>query len=183
MLYFWGMEVKNYCIIVLGKVEGVKEEIKAIATSYVNLVEHDNIVIATFSSPDSAKTIKEFFVIKNRGFFLFELGKDNYGVNVRENNIYDALFKPFEEGDGSQIEDEILNRTFIERMSDNPRVKLSTDNIDDIIELPFDELSIEEEIKYLNNVDKQQKLNEIIDKGVENMSELDKIWLKKLTNS
>lgn len=174
------MKIRNYCIIALGRIDGVKDEIKVVASSYVNFAEHKNIVIATFSSPDSAKVLKEFFVLKNRGFFLFELGEDNYGVNVGDNDIYKTLFQPYEE-ENSKLSDEILNRTFLDKLS-GVGVDAKITDIYPIDEDLDDETKIENEIQELSKTERQELVDSIIDKGINNISDLDKIRLSKLSN-
>lgn len=162
------MDFNHFCIIVLGKVNGVKDEIRDVSTLEVNFVEHKNIVISTFSTVLTVSELKEFFTEKKRGYFLFELGDDNYAVDVGNDNIYKILFGKFE---GGKLSDEISRENFFRRIKD-----------DEFIET--NQVKIEEEtidINALTPTEKQELINSIIDKGFENFTKKDKELLSKLT--
>jgi len=173
------MDLKNFCIIVLGKVMGVKDEIRAISELDVNFVEHKNIVIATFSTVATVGELKEFFTSNKRGFFLFELGKNNYAVDVGSVSVYNTLFGKFEETDKNNLNSEMTTRDFLMRIhseilnTNYEKFKISGGT--DIEDAKIIDVSS------MTNEEKQRLINEIIDKGYQNFTTRDKELLSKLT--
>ena len=167
---------KNYCIIVLGRVDGVIDEISEITDFDVNFLEHTNVVVATFSTDFKISKIKKHFDSYNRGYFLFELGIDNYAVNVGDTNnaIYNQLFKQFE--NGGDISGNIETKDFLDKLAGKPPINIT--DITDITEIKGEEVDIDS----LTSDERKEMVNEIIDKGVENFTKKDKELLTKLTN-
>lgn len=155
------MEFKDYCVIVLGDVDGAKEEISRISESDVRFAESKGVLMATFYTVATAPELKTYLESYNRNFFLFEMGDDNYGVNLNDEVIYNHLFEPNED---------LARYTLISNPLKNMNNSISgtTD-------------------QYIENIDNMSKsecdklLDKLLDKGVENWSNTDKIIIEKLT--
>lgn len=178
------MVFRSYCLVILGRVEGVKEEISKISETAVRYVDAKGIVIATFSTVATTLELKEFFTLNNRSFVLFEMGDGNYGVNLTNKAIHEHLF-----GQHDNTGSDILNTLTGKLLSDisasmgsyivpEPVISGSSQtrsvrskNID-YDDVALTKLSVEEREKIVNN---------IIDKGVENLNEHDKKVLKKIS--
>ena len=167
---------KNYCIIVLGRVNGVVDEISEVSEFDVNFLEHTNAVVATFSASINIKEIKAHFDSHNRGYFLFELGINNYAVNVGRKSIYNTLFKKFE--NGGDLTDDIGTKEFLEKLKGKDLAQILEFTDATIVEDGDEEIDIDS----LTNEERKNMINEIIDKGVENFTKEDKELLIKLTN-
>jgi hypothetical protein len=175
------MEFKNYCLVVLGRVEGVKDEIGKISETAVRYVDAKGIVIATFSTIATTLELKEFFTLNNRSFILFEMGQDNYGVNLTNKAIHEHLF-----GDISGFQS--LNTLTGKLLSDingsisripepvisgSTQTKIIKNKKSDLNSINLDNLSIDQRNKIVD---------EIIDKGIENLTDYDRKLLKKVSN-
>jgi hypothetical protein len=176
------MEFKSYCLVVLGRVEGVKDEIGKISETAVRYVDAKGIVIATFSTVATALELREFFTLNNRSFVLFEMGDGNYGANLTNKAIHDHLFGDMEvhgmqplntltgkllsdiNGSVGKIPEPVVSGTSETRMT-----RTKTTEFDSI------------DLKNLSIDQRSEIVNKIIDKGVENLTEQDKKVLKKLS--
>ena len=167
---------KNYCIIVLGKVTGVIDEISEVSEFDVNFLEDTNVVIATFSTILTVNGLKDHFDSYNRGYFIFELGIDNYAVNVGRNQIYNILFKKFE--NGGDLTDDIATKQFLDKMNKS----MDGMGLTEILDIEAIEEEKEIDVSTLSPSERKDMVNEIIDKGVENFTKKDKELLTKLTN-
>ena len=72
------IKFRNFCIIVLGQVEGVKDEIRKVSETELNILEAKNIIIATFSSVVSISEMSDYFKSNERIFILFEMKNGMY---------------------------------------------------------------------------------------------------------
>ena len=69
--------LKNYCIIGLGKVTEVKEDLKAISEDSINFVSGDGLIIATFASAFHIGEIEVILKIKHKlNHFIINLTTD-----------------------------------------------------------------------------------------------------------
>lgn len=178
------MKFKNYCLVVLGRVEGVKDEISKISETAVRYVDAKGIVIATFSTIATALELREFFTLNNRSFVLFELGDDNYGVNITNKAIHEHLFGEIEVK-GPGILNSLTNRLMSEIgaiESNIPEPVISGSSNPSLVKTKKTEF---EGIDFstLTISQREELVNKILDKGAENLNEKDKILLKKIAKT
>lgn len=159
------MKFRNYCIIVLGDVDGVKDEIVKISENQVRLLKSTGVVIATFSSVATTSELKTYFESYERNFALFELGLDNYAVNIMDENAYKHLFGIYDES-GYALAEEMTNKLFKVINSSLSGGTNSTNAID---------------IETMSNEEQTKLLDQLLDKGVDNWTDYDKIIIEKLT--
>lgn len=159
------MKFRNYCVVFLGEVEGTKEEIVKISETSVNFIKGTGFVMATFSSVATPSELKSYFQTFNRNFFLFELGNDNYGVNLTSEPIYKHLFGQYEEG-GDSFANELTTKLF-------KTINQSTSG-ETVEETAID-------VETMDETARNELLDKILDKGIENWDDSDKIIVEKLT--
>jgi hypothetical protein len=107
------MELKDYCVVVLGDIDGAKEEISRASESEVKFIKLKGLLMATFSSAFKPLELKNYLLSFNRNFVLFELGNDNYGVNLNDENIYKHLFGEAElKGSTDDLISDILDKGY-----------------------------------------------------------------------
>ena len=178
------MKFKNYCIIALGNIEGVKDEIGQISETAVRYSDAKGIVIATFSTVATAIELREYFTLNKRSFLLFEMGEDNYGVNITNTAIHDHLFGEIEQRGVQFLEtlsEKLINE--IQSTIKNPINGITggsensvviTDNVDvkEVVEIDFKSISKEK---------REEMVNELLDKGLENLDAKELKILKKLS--
>ena len=74
--------LKNYCIIGLGKVTEVKEDLKAISEDSINFVSGDGLIIATFASAFHIGEIEVILKTNDRSYILFEMTPGFFSANI-----------------------------------------------------------------------------------------------------
>ena len=84
--------LKNYCIIGLGKVTEVKEDLKAISENSINFVSGDGLIIATFTSAFHIGEIEVILKTNDRSYILFEMTPGFFSANIENKEYQDALF-------------------------------------------------------------------------------------------
>tara|TARA_R110000803_G_scaffold210049_1_gene280888 strand:+ start:103 stop:585 length:483 start_codon:yes stop_codon:yes gene_type:complete len=84
--------LKNYCIIGLGKVDDVKEDLTVISETSVNFVSGDGLIIATFTSAFHIGEIEELLKMNERSYILFEMTPGFFSANIENKEFQDALF-------------------------------------------------------------------------------------------
>jgi len=168
------MKFKNYCIIVLGKTEGCLTEINKIAEGKVKILPAKGITIGTFNSVFKVMELDDYFKSLGRNFFVFELNPKTSGYNINNEEVRHELF-----GKSKDINLEL------ERMSDN-----LIDDIKSTISgfnprpitgssksfiIGDDDSDISSDFyETLNPKEKQTLMDNIIDKGVDNLTDADK---------
>ena len=167
------MKLKNYCILVLTELDGVKKEILKIAESKPRYVDATGMLMCTFASQMSAKELENFFNTKGRSFFIFEVDKDVSGYNLHEDRLHKHLF-------GYLVGDDI---PFDEKL--NMIVNhVSASTVNDVSKktsVPKKNKFTLETLKKMHKGEREKIVNNIIDKGVENMTDSDKALLKKIS--
>jgi cellobiose-specific phosphotransferase system component IIA len=84
--------LKNYCIVGLGKVEDVKEDLTAISETSINFVSGDGLIIATFTSAFHIGEIEEMLKTNGRSYILFEMTPGYFSANIENKEFQTALF-------------------------------------------------------------------------------------------
>ena len=84
------IDVKSFCLVVLGKQNGVKEELEFISESPITFIEGNHIMVATFKSTLFAKDIE--MLLNNIGinFIINEIVPSLFSANLGE--FHDKLF-------------------------------------------------------------------------------------------
>lgn len=84
--------LKNYCIVGLGKVEDVKEDLTTISETSINFVSGDGLIIATFTSAFHIGEIEEILKTNGRSYILFEMSPGYFSANIENKEFQTALF-------------------------------------------------------------------------------------------
>lgn len=151
------MKFKNYCVLIMGRTEGVTHEIEKISDSKPNILNAKGLVIATFTSFVSVQEISAWFKMNKRSFFIFELNEDSSDCFIDKIAIQEGLFG-------------FLKNVDKEKLEDKTTEFLDTIGIDTKIE---NELT-ESDIMALTQDEKDDLLNKFIDNGCKNLTEDDK---------
>lgn len=163
---------KNYCILVLTELDGVKKEILKIAESKPRYVDATGMLMCTFASQMSSKELENFFRVDGRSFFIFEVNKDVSGYNLHEERLHKHLFG-YLVGDDIPF-DEKLNM-IVNHVSASTVNHVSSKKEQKHIPITI------EKLKNMHKGEREKLVNNIIDKGVENMTDSDKALLKKIS--
>jgi hypothetical protein len=84
--------LKNYCIIGLGKVEEVKDDLTAISESSINYVIGEGLLIATFTSTFHIGEIEDILKTNERSYIIFEMTPGFFSANIENKEFQESLF-------------------------------------------------------------------------------------------
>ncbi len=84
--------LKNYCIIGLGKIDDVKEDLTVISETSINFVSGDGLIIATFTTAFHLAEIEELLKMNERSYILFEMTPGFFSANIENKEFQEALF-------------------------------------------------------------------------------------------
>jgi hypothetical protein len=150
------MKFKNYCIIFIGRTEGVIPEIEKVSETKPNILNGKGMLITTFTSFVSVKEISDWFKDNKRSFFVFELNKETADAFIDKPSLQEDLFGFLKKMDEVALQDKTDN--LLDAVGESKPVEVLTET--DILELTQDE--------------KDDLLNKFIDNGLENLTEDDK---------
>lgn len=166
------MKFRNYCIVALGVVTGIRDIIKEVSEVEIKFIEQTGVFISTFSSVMEPAELRELLNEDERTFFIFEVGAENSTYFVGRDDVHDKLFGHMENG-GEEVLNMMTNRLMNEIHNMQRVTSGSTD------------CTNEEEMDVSNftKVEKEEKINELLDKGVKNLTEEEKSLLDLLTKN
>jgi hypothetical protein len=165
------MKFKNYCIVVMGDTLGVQAEIQKISETAPNVLDAKGILIATFSSLAEPNELTEWFKENKRSFLVFELDQKTSGFNITKKQIHEGLFGWLDKIDTNVMSDEFfktMSESVIKSKLKPLRKELKTNKLNEKL------------ISNMSPKERHEKLNELIDNGLENLSEEDKKLLPLL---
>lgn len=170
------MNFKNYCVIVMGDIHGSEEEILKISEGQPNTLKAGGILIATFTSIMSPVEISDFFIERNRNFMVFDLDKKHSGYNFMKRDIHEGLF-----GFLKTNSIDTMDENFLKAIEDvKPLARPKTLPRVEVKKLKKKKTLTLSEVEQMTPTQKQEKLNELIDNGLENLTEDDKKLLPLL---
>ena len=154
------MKFRNYCVVIIGNTLGVTDEIVKISETTPNLLDAKGLLIATFSSISEPNELTEWFKQNNRNFLLFDLSKENSGFNIMKDHIHEGLFGFLRDSNTQDMSDNFIKAMEPKTSSIN---KLS-----------------EAELTKMPEKKRAELLNELIEFGLDKLSENDKKLLHLL---
>jgi len=167
---------RNYCIVVMGDTLGSQEEIIKVSEIKPNVLDAKGILIATFSSIIEPSELTEWFTSRNRSFLLFDLNETSSGFNITKKDIHEGLFGFLKNLNVEQMNEDFLRA--IHLSSDTKAVK--TDKKKTQKDTKNKNLLDKTKIEKMSNYEKDELLNQLIDNGLEKLSEHDKTLLHLL---
>jgi|TARA_R110000803_G_scaffold59391_2_gene117954 hypothetical protein len=84
--------LKNYCIIGLGKVDEVKDDLTVISESSINFVSGEGLLIATFTSTFHIGEIEDILKTNERSYIIFEMTPGFFSANIENKEFQESLF-------------------------------------------------------------------------------------------
>lgn len=175
------MKFRAYCIMVIGDTMGIMNEIVKISETQPSAIDGKGLYIATFISASSPSELTEFFKLDKRNFMLFELNNETSGVNIMKEETHQGLFgflKTFKQENIDEMTDRLMNDI---RLTSDTRDFKSSIKSKKITDTKVIKTKItEKEISEMTKTQKEKILNEMIDNGLEKLSENDKKILELL---
>lgn len=178
------MKFKNYCIVIMGNTAGVLEEIEKISDTKPNILDAKGIVIATFVSFVEVKDISAWFTLNNRSFLVFELDEKTSSFLITKEEIHKGLFGFLGEFNNNKLDDKtfeflnVMTNSEMNNFSNALNKKKSKAEDAEIIE---EDVLTESDIDKMTKKEKEDLINEIIENGVDKLTENDKKILKLLS--
>ncbi len=164
---------RNYCIVVMGDTLGSQEEIIKVSEIKPNVLDAKGILIATFSSIIEPSELTEWFTSRNRSFLLFDLNETSSGFNITKKEIHEGLF-----GFLKNLNVDQLNEDFLRSIQLSSETKVTkAENKKTQKEAKNKNLLDKAKIEKMSNHEKDELLNQLIDNGLEKLSEHDKTLL------
>ncbi len=84
--------LKNYCIVGLGKVDEVKEDLTILSETSVNFVSGEGLIIATFTSAFHISEIEDLLNMNGRSYIIFEMTPGFFSANIENKEFQETLF-------------------------------------------------------------------------------------------
>lgn len=172
------MKFRNYCIVVMGNMEAVKDDIIKIAESKPRYLDAKGILIATFASVAEPSELKDFFNFNGRSFLLFDLDEDFSGYHLDNEKLNTHLF-----GHLSEQSDRL--REISERLMNDLSAHTQDKKIVNDIKPKAFETYPKIHYSELNKKERENLVNDIIDKyqsiGISKITDSDKNILQKIS--
>jgi len=130
-------------------------DVKKISETRAREIHSGGLLISTFGSSMSVRELSSYFANLDKNFLLFELNDEYSATNITKGDIQSKLFNYIKK------DVDVINSEDISKSEEKD------------IDLYLDSLSYN---------DKLLEVDQLIDKGVENLSEYDKSLLNKLTS-
>jgi hypothetical protein len=171
------MKFRNYCLVVIGDTAGVKDEIAKISETVPNFLDGKGLFIATFSSAVSPKELTDWFTLHRRNFMIFDLNPESAGFNINRKETHEGLFgflKTMNLDDETakllreirQTADTRSDRIDVKPIKNGPSGFTVTEKV-----------ITEKDVDKMTKHDREVLWNKLIDNGVENLTEQDKLVL------
>ena len=157
--------IRQYCLIGLGNIEGIKEDLQFISETEASFVCGEGLLIATYMSSLRINEMEEFFKMNERSFIVFEMTPGFFSASIENSKFQDALF-------GGMID---TNKLFSGEMENN-LVKF----MDSVKEDLEDVQDIGQKILTLPTID--DLLDKIGKIGIENLTPTEKQYLEDYSN-
>lgn len=187
---------KHYCAVFFNPTDDLNEEVGKICEEAPRTMKGKGISIYTFTSIVEVPVLTEYFKSYDRNFLLFDLNAENSGFNFIDKVKEGDLFGFLKSNEPGKDFEKLSNMLMDDIIKDSYDTKESIPGIDvskllsDITpkkfgDLPHPELydiyqtDIHED---MSKKDINEMVNKIIDKGVENLTDIDKKMLDKLSN-
>jgi hypothetical protein len=169
------MLFRNYCLVLLGKFnkDSAVDELAKISEIKVNYIYTTGVFISTFSTILTPNEMKNILKSCKNNFFMFELNDNISAFNLTDKEIEEGLFGYLKTINLNKMDEDFIN----DIMNDGDIINEVTNNNNNIIS---DKIA---SIKNIDNMTKEEKedlLNKIIEKGVENLTDDDKDLLNLL---
>lgn len=169
----------------MGDTKDVLLEITKVAETNPNYLDAKGILIATFSSAANTRELTDYFKLNGRSFLLFDLSKENAGYHIIKKPIHDGLFGFLEsitDSDLKRKSEELIREVSLSSdTKNNLSQKSSQERTNKKITKTITEVKLTDaDIDKMTKKEKEEMLNVLIDKGIENLTEYDKKIVQKL---
>jgi hypothetical protein len=194
------MVVKNFCVVFFTPIDGCTDEILDISISTPRIMKGKGISMLTFSSAIDIESITDYLTENNRNFLLFDLDKLSSGVNFtdkqKENEFFGFIndnndYSEFERYTNDLLDD-LVKSNFIDNTTKDTEPSWLYDDGKNMVSSGWtsnlmnnninQNKHINIDVGALSKKERNDLVNSIIDKGLDNLTDLDKDILEKISN-
>lgn len=162
------LEFNNYCLLILGNIEDSREILKQITEEEIKYVEGKGLFMATFLSVLSPSELKNCFTDKKCSVIVFKLDEDTSSVELNNKEKHNHLFEDFEKTFEKKKK---LDENFGSMITLDKEL-IKADNLN----------NLREEIKNMGKGERKTLMDNIFDKGINNLTSDDKKILEILAS-
>ncbi len=162
------LEFNNYCLLILGNIGDSGEVLKQITEEEIKYIEGKGLFMATFLSVLSPNELKNCFADKKCSVIVFKLNEDVSSVELNNKEKHNHLFEDFEK---TFEKKQKLNKNFGSMIVLDKEL-IEEDNLN----------NIKEEIKNMDKEQRKSLMDNIFDKGINNLTSGDKKILEILAS-
>jgi hypothetical protein len=180
------MVFKNYCGVFFSPIDELTFILSKLSEEPPRVMKGKGISICTFNSVLDVTTLSEYFRTYNFNFLVFDLSKKSSGFNFIDKQKEFDLFGFLSEGIKSKYED--LANTLMDDIISGTSVDNQFESNINVNYIYTPQPNITEELdnrfNEIENMTKNERntiLNQIIDKGIENLNDSDKKILEKIS--
>ena len=181
------MKFRNYCVVFLGKTSGAKLEVGKIADGDPRFLEAKGLTISTFISVAEPNELSDYFKSLGRNFMLFDMNSKFSGYNLENKKLHETLFSSMIDSENNDELEEMSNRLIDdinESIIKNPfsgSSKQFNERLRNTIkDINFEVKPVKIDLDKLSKSEREEIINDILDKGYENFNEYDKKILNKI---
>ena len=181
------MKFRNYCIVFIGDVIGVQKEVRKIAEES-KFLGKKGMTIATFVSVAEPAELSDYFKSFDRNFLLFDLNEDYSRVNLLDETKHKELFKIVNKHTDKTLEE--MSDNLIDEINETlNKTSFTGYSASDIGDSLFSEMITPKtkknkvDLKSLSKKEKEEIINNILDKGYDNLNEYDIKMLDKVSKN
>jgi hypothetical protein len=149
------------CLVIMENTNGILRELEEVTIDVPSFINAKGIFITTFTTNKTISELKKYFKEQKRNFLMFEIDEANSAYHFLNQKLEKGLFM------------------FAEIENDNDDVWEGIDVLDN---KNIDSKLTEKNILKMTKKEKDEKLNELIDKGVENLTDDEKHILNLLVS-
>jgi|TARA_R110000772_G_scaffold47540_2_gene108637 hypothetical protein len=84
--------IRNYCLVGMGEVSDIKEDIVFISETNPNYVGGKGMLISTFSSTLHILEVEDFLNLNERSFIIFEMTPGFFSATLNDRKLQNLLF-------------------------------------------------------------------------------------------
>lgn len=174
------MRLRRYGMIFLFHLDGgLEKEIGKVSEIRPNILSGGDIIVTTFISAMEPDEIKEYFRQSNRSFIIFDLDQDGTGFHLAVPQFMYKLYSGI-----MSIDLDEMNRHMYAQMRTVENYNINDESIEDADIIEEHAFHDDEIIDFSgwSKSDKEDYLNEIIDKGPSNWTVKDKRRMQELSD-
>ena len=118
----------DYCVIGLGKIESLKSDLSCIAENNFNVIYGDGLLIGTFKSAFNVIEIEDILKNNRRSYIIFEINIGFFSVSLKNKTLEEKIFGSYI-SEAVKMKEELFKSVF-EKKSNQELLEEAIENED-----------------------------------------------------